>query len=80
MISKFIHQQNTQQNCKTEKQNCLTEINNWLTNNYLLLNIKTELININMTKSTESLPGIYINNTIILTTNSAKYLDLLFIY
>ena len=21
MISKFIHQQNTQQNCKTEKQN-----------------------------------------------------------
>ena len=60
-------------------QNCLNEINNWLINNYLLLNIKrTELININMTNSTESFPGIYINNIILLPTNSAKYLGLHF--
>ena len=60
-------------------QNCLNKINNWLTNNDLLLNIKkTELININMTNSTESFPDIFINNIIILPTNSAKYLGLHF--
>ena len=48
-----------------------------MTNNDLLLNIKkTELININMTNSTESFPDIYINNIMILPTNSAKYLVL----
>ena len=60
-------------------QNCLNEINNWFTNNDLLLNIKkTELINIKMTNSTASFPDIYINNIIILPTNSAKYLGLHF--
>ena len=33
-----------------------------------------------MTNSTESFPDIYINNIIILPTNSAKYLDLHFKY
>ena len=60
-------------------QNCLNDINNWLTYNYLLLNIKkTELININMTNSTAYFPDIYINNIILLPTNSAKYLGLHF--
>ena len=55
-------------------KNCLNEINNWLTNNDLLLNIKkTELININMTNSTESFPDIYINNIIILLTIVINY-------
>ena len=50
-----------------------------MTNNYLVLNIKkTELINTNMTNSTESFLDIYINNIIILPTNSAKYLVLHF--
>ena len=60
-------------------QNCLNDINNWLTYNYLLLNIKkTGLININMTNSTAYFPDIYINNIILLPTNSAKYLGLHF--
>ena len=68
MTSKFIHQQNSH-NIKS-----VNEINNWLIINYLLLNIKKrELININMTNSTESFPDIYINNTIILSSNSVKY-------
>ena len=50
-----------------------------MTYNYLLLNIKkTELININMTNSTAYFPDIYINNVILLPTNSAKYLGLHF--
>ena len=60
-------------------QNCLNDINNWLTNNDLLLNIKkTELININMTNSTASFLDIYIDDIIILKTNSEKYLGLHF--
>ena len=59
-------------------QNCLNDINNWLTYNYLLNIKKTELININMTNSTAYFPDIYINNIILLPTNSAKYLGLHF--
>ena len=50
-------------------------INNWLINNDLNIK-KTELIK--MTNSIESFPDIYINNIIILPTNSAKYLGFYF--